>query len=179
VPAQRPGEGLDQAHGLSELGLEGERPTADAHAAQRQGRPAQVKGERQRQATPAPVNDLRQSDRDEGLRPRRTALSGLGGMVEAALAGEHLGAGLWIDRVVQRHQQAPVGERGGDRPPNTARTRAHGRFTEAMKVSYLASPSTTPQSVAMVRSRLEVREAVIGSRIACSVRMNRRARSWK
>ncbi|WP_296703835.1 hypothetical protein [Thiocapsa sp. UBA6158] len=40
-----------------------------------------------------------------------------------------------------------------------------------MKVSYFASPITTPQSVAMVRSRLEVREAVIGSRMACRVRM--------
>ena len=102
---------------MDELALEGERLSADAHAAQRQGRLAQIKGEGQRQAAPAPVNDLQQPQRDDGLRPRKSALIGLGGMVEAALTGKHLGAGLRIDRVVQHQQQAPVGEGGGDRPP--------------------------------------------------------------
>ena len=35
----------------------------------------------------------------------------------------------------------------------------------------------TPNSVSMARSRLEVRETVIGTRIACSVSTNQRKRS--
>ena len=73
-PRPDPGEGLDEAHGLGELALEGQRPTAEAQAAQRQGRLAQIKGEGQRQAAPAPVNDLQQPDRDDRLCPREAAL---------------------------------------------------------------------------------------------------------
>jgi hypothetical protein len=48
-----------------------------------------------------------------------------------------------------------------------------------MKVQYFASPSTAPKIVAMIRGRIEVREAVIRNRMACSLRMNQRARFWQ
>jgi hypothetical protein len=67
-------EGRDQAHGLGELGLEGDHLAAHPHGAQRQGRLAKIKGEGQRQAAPAPVNDLQQSDRDDRLSPGIAAL---------------------------------------------------------------------------------------------------------
>ena len=111
------GQFADQANRLGELGLEddGLSPHADTSGSQRLE--TEIEGERQWQATPASVNLLEQTHRDNRLRPRVLALVGLGGMVEGSLTAEHLAPRLGVDGIVQADHQASISQWVRDSSP--------------------------------------------------------------
>ena len=107
----------DHPYRLGELGLKDQRLATDADAPRVQRLVAQIKGEGQGQAAPAPMDHLQQAHRHQRLCPRVLTLIDLGRVVEAALTGEHLAPTLGVDGIVQRHQQTSVGQRVRDRTP--------------------------------------------------------------
>ena len=61
-----------------------------------------------RQTRPAIFDALQQTNEHHILRPGVFALVGLGGMIEDVRAAEDPSARLWIDKIIQGHQQTAI-----------------------------------------------------------------------